>query len=145
MRKFELVSTETRLDLLPERSTEKSAGYDFKAAETVHIEPGNIALVKTNIKASMGDDEVLFLFDRSSNPRKKGIVLINSVGVIDSDYYNNPDNEGNIMFMFKNITDNQVIVEAGERIGQGVFSKFLTTIDDKASGQRTGGIGSTGV
>lgn len=143
-RKFELLSTENDTSLLPERSTAHSAGYDIKSAEDITIEPGQIKLVKTNIKATMEHDEVLYLYDRSSNPRKKGIVLINSVGVIDSDYYNNPDNEGHIMGQFMNITDKPVTLKRGERMMQGVFMKYLTVDDDSATGSRKGGFGSTG-
>ncbi len=142
-RGFELLSTEKDEALLPKRETAKSAGYDFKVNETVTIEPGEIKLIGTGIKAYMQDDEVLYLYDRSSNPRKKGLVLINSVGVIDADYYNNEGNEGHIMAQMKNITDKPVTVEYGERIMQGVFSKFMVVDDDNATGTRQGGFGST--
>lgn len=142
-RGFELLSTETDKTLIPKRGTAKSAGYDFKVNETVTIEPGEIKLLGTGIKAYMQDDEVLYLYDRSSNPRKKGLVLINSVGVIDADYYNNKGNEGHIMAQMKNITDKPVTVEYGERIMQGVFSKFMVVDDDTATGTRQGGFGST--
>lgn len=142
-RGFELLSTEKDESLLPKRETAKSAGYDFKVNETVTIEPGEIKLIGTGIKAYMQDDEVLYLYDRSSNPRKKGLVLINSVGVIDADYYNNAGNEGHIMAQMKNITDKPVTVEYGERIMQGVFSKFMLVDDDNATGTRQGGFGST--
>lgn len=142
-RGFELLSTEKDESLLPKRETAKSAGYDFKVNETVTIEPGEIKLIGTGIKAYMQDDEVLYLYDRSSNPRKKGLVLINSVGVIDADYYNNEGNEGHIMAQMKNITDKPVTVEYGERIMQGVFSKFMVVDDDNATGTRQGGFGST--
>ena len=89
-------------------------------------------------------NEVLYLFDRSSNPRKRGLILINSVGVIDHDYYNNSSNEGLIMAQFKNITDKPVTIQAGDRIVQGVFAKYFTVDDDNADGERTGGFGSTG-
>ena len=89
-------SDEEYKDLLPKRETAHAAGYDLKVAEPTTIDPGDIALVPTGVKAYMQPGEVLFLFDRSSNPRKKGLVLINSVGVIDGDYYNNPSNEGHI-------------------------------------------------
>ena len=119
------------------------AGYDIKAQADVTIKPGEIKLIPTGLKAYMAEDEVLYLYDRSSNPRKKGIILINSVGVIDSDYYNNPDNEGHIMGQVMNITDKDVTITRGERIMQAVFSKFLKTEDDFAEGKRTGGFGST--
>lgn len=143
-RGFELVSDETNQDLLPARETAHAAGYDLKASRDVTIEPGQIELVPTGVKAYMLPDEVLYLFDRSSNSRKRGLVLINSVGVIDHDYYNNPSNEGLIMAQFKNITDEPVTIHRGDRIVQGVFAKYLITDDDAADGERIGGFGSTG-
>lgn len=144
IRGFELVSQFTDNNLLPKRETAHAAGYDLKAAVTTEIAPGEIKLVPTGVKAYMQAQEVLYLFDRSSNPRKKGLVLINSVGVIDGDYYGNPDNEGHIFAQMKNITDETVVVEAGERIVQGVFMPFLVVDGDNAEGIRTGGFGSTG-
>lgn len=129
---------------LPLRSTVHAAGYDFIAAETTSLNPGEIKLIPTGIKAYMQPGEVLYLYDRSSNPRKKGLVLINSVGVIDGDYYGNPDNEGHIFAQMKNITDQIVEVAKGERIVQGVFAPFLLADADSAEGTRIGGFGSTG-
>lgn len=143
IRGFELVKGETNLDLLPKRSTQHSAGYDFVAAETITIDPGAIKLVPTNVKAYMQEGEVLYLYDRSSNPRKRGIVLSNSVGVIDKDYYDNPDNDGNIHAQFTNITNDVVTIEKGTAMMQGVFMPFLLADDDDASGVRVGGFGST--
>ena len=144
IRGFELVTSYTDKRLLPKRETAHAAGYDLKAAETVVIEAGEITLVPTGVKAYMQPTEVLYLYDRSSNPRKKGLVLINSVGVIDGDYYGNAANEGHIFAQMKNITDALVTVEAGERIVQAVFAPFLIADGDEATGQRTGGFGSTG-
>lgn len=101
IRGFELVSQFTDETLLPRRETAHAAGYDLKAAETTEIAAGEIKLVPTGVKAYMQAGEVLYLFDRSSNPRKKGLVLINSVGVIDGDYYGNPANEGHIFAQMK--------------------------------------------
>ena len=143
-RGFELISSETNQDLLPARETAHAAGYDLKASQDVVIEPGEITLVPTGVKAYMLPDEVLYLYDRSSNPRKRGLILINSVGVIDHDYYNNSSNEGHIMAQFKNITDEPVTINRGDRIVQGVFAKYLITDNDDANGERTGGFGSTG-
>ena len=132
---------------MPVRKTKYSAGYDIEAAEDVVVPKfkvgSNPTLIPTGLKAYMGDDEVLYLYNRSSNPKKKGLVLANSVGVIDKDYYGNPDNDGHIMFAFYNIKDEDVIVKKGEAIGQGVFSKYLIVDDDQASGERLGGFGST--
>ncbi|HEL0010435.1 TPA: dUTP diphosphatase [Streptococcus equi subsp. zooepidemicus] len=144
IRGFELVSGFTDTELLPKRETAHAAGYDLSVAKEVSIAPGEIVLVPTGVKAYMQDGEVLYLYDRSSNPRKKGLVLINSVGVIDGDYYNNPANEGHIFAQMKNITDQTITLSAGERIVQGVFMPFLIADGDQASGERTGGFGSTG-
>lgn len=136
-------SDEEHKDLLPKRETAHAAGYDLKVAEPTTINPGEITLVPTGVKAYMQPSEVLFLFDRSSNPRKKGLVLINSVGVIDGDYYNNPSNEGHIFAQMKNITNEAITLSYGERIVQGVFMNHLVIDNDSASGDRTGGFGST--
>ena len=132
---------------LPIRKTKYSAGYDIEAAEDVIIpsfKKGiNPTLIKTGIKAYMQDDEVLYLYNRSSNPKKKGLILANSVGVIDKDYYGNPDNDGHIMFAFYNIKDEDIEIKKGEAIGQAVFQKYLVVDDDNAEGERLGGFGST--
>lgn len=132
---------------LPKRSTKNSAGYDIEAAEDCTIPSFKLGqkptLVKTGIKAYMESDEVLILANRSSNPGKKGLILANSIGVIDSDYYGNPDNDGHIMFAFYNIKEEDIEIKKGERIGQGIFQKYLTVDNDNAEGERAGGFGST--
>ncbi len=144
-RGFERVTAYEKAGIdLPARSTAHAAGYVFIAAETISLNPGDIKLIPTGIKAYMQAGEVLYLYDRSSNPRKKGLVLINSVGVIDGDYYGNPNNEGHIFAQMKNITDQVVEVAKGERIVQGVFAPFLLADVDSAEGARIGGFGSTG-
>ena len=148
VRKFEVAKGfEDKGINLPVRKTKYSAGYDIEAAEDV-IVPSfkkgmNPTLVKTGIKAYMQDDEVLILANRSSNPKKKGLILANSIGVIDKDYYGNPDNDGHIMFAFYNIKDEDVEIKKGDCIGQGIFQKYLVTDDDIATGERLGGFGST--
>ena len=132
---------------LPKRKTKFSAGYDVEAAEDIIVpsfQKGMApTLVKTGIKAYMPDDEVLLLYNRSSNPKKKGLVLANSVGVIDKDYYGNQDNDGHIMFAFYNTKDEDIEIKKGECIGQAIFQKYYITDDDEAEGERTGGFGST--
>ena len=93
----------------------------------------------------MNENEVLLLYNRSSNPKKLGLMLANSVGVIDADYYNNEDNDGEIMFAFYNFTDNIVHLEVGDKLGQGVFSTFNRPEKGLVvkSDIRTGGFGST--
>lgn len=147
MRRFEIVKRvkgSTLMKLLPQRSTAVSAGYDFFNPEEVEIQAGQIKYVKTGIKAKFPAGEMLMLCNRSSNPKKKGLVLANGVGIVDADYYNNPDNEGEIAFAFMNITDEMVVLEAGEKLGQGIFVKFGIVDDDNAEGERVGGFGSTG-
>ena len=132
---------------LPVRKTKYSAGYDVEAAEDTVIpsfkKGMNPTLIKTGIKAYMQDDEMLLLYNRSSNPKKKGLILANSVGVVDKDYYGNPDNDGHIMFAFYNIKDEDVEIKKGKAIGQAIFEKYLVSDDDAAEGERVGGFGST--
>ena len=133
---------------LPIRKTKGAAGYDIEAAEDTVIpsfkKGMNPTLVKTGLKAYMQDDEVLLLYNRSSNPKKKGLIMANSVGVIDKDYYGNPDNDGHFMFAFYNIKEEDIVIKKGEAIGQAIFQKYLVTDDDSAEGERMGGFGSTG-
>lgn len=132
---------------LPIRKTRTSAGYDIEAAEDCIIPPYKFGqkptFVKTGIKAYMQDDEYLMLANRSSGPSKKGLVMANSIGIVDSDYYGNPDNDGAIMYAFYNFFDHDVEIKKGERIGQAVFQKYYVTDDDNAEGERVGGFGST--
>ena len=132
---------------LPERKTKMAAGYDIEAAEDTVVpafKPGQKpTLVKTGLKAYFPEDEVLYLVNRSSNPKKNGLVLSNSIGVVDADYYNNPDNDGHIMFAFYNMFDTDTIIKKGDRIGQEIIQKFLLVDNDKTEGERMGGFGST--
>ena len=129
---------------LPERSTKYSGGYDFYCPEDTICRAKEITMIKTGVKAKFPEDEVLLLFNRSSNPKKKGLVILNGVGVVDSDYYNNSDNEGEIAGLFYNMGTEDVKILAGEKIMQGIFVKYGKTEDDAAEGERVGGFGSTG-
>ena len=144
MRNFSLVSRMNGKGLLPERSTAKSAGYDFYVQEDIVCKSHEITLVKSGVKAFFSDNETLLLFNRSSNPKKKGLIILNGVGVIDADYVNNPDNEGEIGGLFYNMTNEDVVLKAGDKMMQGIFVEFKVTDDDNATGERTGGFGSTG-
>ena len=144
-RGFEVVTAYQDKNIaLPVRKTSGSAGYDLAAAETVTLMPHAVTVVPTGLKAYMEQDEYLSVFIRSSLAFKKGLMLANSTGIVDSDYYNNPDNEGHIMIAYYNTNDAPSTIEKGERIGQGIFMKYLTVNEDTADGVRTGGIGSTG-
>lgn len=132
---------------LPIRKTKYSAGYDIEAAEDTVIPSFKKGmaptLIKTGLKAYMQEDEMLLLYNRSSNPKKKGLIMANSVGIIDKDYYENPENDGHFMFAFYNIKDEDITIKKGEAIGQAIFQKYLVTDDDTAEGERLGGFGST--
>lgn len=154
MRKFEIISEKEFLKtntleeykkiILPKRATNFSAGYDFYLPYKVVIEPNESVLIKTGIKAIMNSDEVLIIAIRSSLGVKKGLQLNNQIGIIDSDYYNNKDNEGHILISVRNNSTSTVVLDEGDRIAQGIFIKYLTvTEEEKNDNIRNGGFGST--
>lgn len=132
---------------LPERKTKCSAAYDMEAAEDTVVpsfkKGMKPTLVNTGLKAYMQEDEVLYLMAKSSGFAKKGIVLSNSVGVVDGDYYENETNDGQIMFSLINLKDEDLVIKKGDAIGQAMFIKYLTVDNDNAQGVRKGGFGST--
>lgn len=159
---------------LPQRQTKNAAGYDFEAAEDfivpsiwklgflkalkalrkakqitakelteadADLKP---VLVPTGIKAYMQPNEVLMLFNRSSGPLKRRLILPNGVGIIDADYYNNDGNEGEIFVQLLNYGLRDYHIKKGERIAQGIFMPYLTADTEIAPKQdRIGGFGST--
>lgn len=132
---------------LPIRKTKSSAAYDLEAAEDIVLpsfEKGSKPiLIPTGLKAYMQPNEMLVIVPRSSSPKKQGISYPHSMGVIDADYYENPDNDGHIFVQCINLKDEEVKIKKGEAVGQAIFQKFLTTDNDQADGIRTGGFGST--
>lgn len=100
-------------------------------------------LVPTGMKCKLEPGTYLELSVRSSSPLKYWLILANGVGIIDADYYNNPDNEGHIYFQLINLSPFPIKIQKGEAIGQGIIHRYETTEDDKASGLREGGFGST--
>lgn len=150
IRGFEIVRQDCRkfpeLEIkLPTRADVGSVGYDFYSPIDFTIMPGETKIVSMDVKAYMLPDEVLCLWIRSSMGIKKRIVLSNQTGVVDSSYYGNPDNDGNICAALTNMGVLPYSVSAGDKIMQGVFMKYLVSDDDKPLSQiRTGGIGSTG-
>ena len=154
MRKFEKISEKEYEKVLkekcnyediklPVRSTAHSAGYDFISPFDFELKPGETIKVPSGIKAQMNEDEFLALLVRSSMGFKYNIRLCNQVGIVDSDYYNNPDNEGHMFIALKNEGEKVFTINKGDKYAQGIFQKYLLTDDDQASGIRTGGIGST--
>lgn len=146
MRGFEKAKGYEHIDFeLPKRGTKYSAGYDFAIIEDLEIPPGEIKLGITGVKAYMMDDEVLQLYPRSSLPRRHHLTIPNNVGIIDKDYYGNPDNDGAIFISLWNFGTETVFLSKGERVGQGIFTKYLVSpTEDIVETTRNGGFGSTG-
>lgn len=146
MNKFEWVTDSLIKDLdgkLPARSTKHSAGYDFFAPFDFIIDPHSTTKLHfTDVKVKLDSDSVLLLFPRSSLGCK-GIMLANTVGVIDADYYGNPKNDGNIGFMLVNKSDEPVEIKKGDKFMQGIILKYGITDDDNVNTEREGGFGST--
>ena len=147
VRGFEVVSSFVGQDIvMPARKTQYSAGYDISALGDYVIEPQACVKIATGLKVCMLPDEFLGLHIRSSLAIKQELMLVNSQGIIDCDYYNNPDNEGHMFMQMRNFTDEEVLVEKGERVVQGVFMPFLVADgnENQEKEERTGGFGSTG-
>lgn len=143
MVKFEKVSRINEVTL-PKRATINSAGYDFFAPEDVTLPAKSLTPVMTGIKCKLEPCMVLILANRSSNPSKKSLFLANGVGIVDADYYNNPDNEGEIGFVFYNNNEKDVEIKKNEKIGQGIITTYIKVEGDNTTDSRTGGFGSTG-
>lgn len=130
---------------LPIRSDSGSAGYDFYSPEELEIKAGDKATIWTDIKAYMCKDEVLKIYPRSSMGIKYGVSLANTTGIIDSSYYENPDNDGNIGICIVNNSSEKYRISAGDRIAQGIFQKYLLAdTDDILNKERKSGIGHSG-
>ena len=153
MRKFEKVSIDEFSKYydkklyeeydLPKRMTSHSAGYDFFAIEGFTLMPGEIKKIPTGYKATFGSDEMLMILVRSSMGFKYNVRMTNQVGIIESDYYNNIDNEGHMFVSLQNEGDRDFVVKKGEGYAQGIFTKFLICDDDVITNERKGGLGST--
>ena len=147
LRGFEIAKGYEDKDIhMPVRKTKNSAGYDVEAASDIVIEPYKNGmkptLIATGLKAYCQDDEYYILVNRSSGP-KKGLVMANSIGIIDADYYGNESNDGHFYFQYWNFGDKPLEIKKGDVIGQVIFQKYLTVDHDNATGMRTGGFGST--
>ena len=129
---------------LPTRGSKIAAGYDFYAPETFAVPAGKVYVVWTDVKSYMQEGEVLQLYVRSSIGIKRGLVLANGTGIIDADYYENSSNDGNIGIALLNCREEAVVIEAGERIAQGLFVSFLVADNGNTDLKRAGGMGSTG-
>ncbi len=158
--------------LLPLRGTKTSAGYDFYSTQDLSIPPQGKADFITDIKTYMRPGEMLMLVVRSSSGIKNDLMMANTLGIIDSDFYNNPDNEGNIKIILRNLRpdmrftgykeltvggetvtipqiedlriSNTVHIKAGERVVQGIFVPVLESDNCNSDLDRQGGLGSSG-
>lgn len=129
---------------LPCRATSGSAGYDFFAPFDITLRPNETIKVPTGIRVRIDEGWVLSIYPRSGLGFKYRLQLNNTVGIIDSDYYNS-DNEGHIFIKITNDTNEGKTVEipAGTAFAQGIFTEYGITVDDSADGVRNGGMGST--
>ena len=130
--------------VLPKRKTKGSAGYDISVPQRTLLPAGKLTVVGTGLKAYMMDDEYLAVHIRSSMAIKRDVITVNGTGIIDSDYYNNADNDGHIQLPLLNLDPKDIVLENGERVAQGIFMKYLLTDNDNSNDTRNGGIGSTG-
>lgn len=154
MRKFEKVTLEQYMKdggtqdeydaiVLPQRATVKSGCYDIRTPKGFVLGPKNSARFPTGLRVLMNDDESLLVHVRSSVGAKYKVRLSNCTGIIDADYCLG-SNEGHMWVFLHNDSDIHFVANAGDRIAQGMFVKYLTTDDDSVDSERTGGIGSTG-
>ena len=127
---------------LPKRSTASSAGYDICSTRNIKVKAGEPFVIPTGLRCQIKQGWVLIIFPRSGLSFKYGTRLVNTLGVIDADYYL-AENEGHIILKF--IADQDFEILEGDRIAQGIFLPFGVTRSDNAFGRRTGGFGSTGV
>ena len=157
MRKFEKISFEQfKKDIcddeklynnytLPIRKTKYSAGYDFNSLIEKNLAPGESVLIPTGIKCSLNENDVLLIVVRSSLGFKHNIRVVNQVGVIDADYYNNESNEGHIFIKLQNEGDHDYLIERGSAIAQGIIINYEHVDDEEEiTTTRSGGTGSTG-
>ena len=146
-RYFELVKDKYRKStgevILPKRATKSSVAYDFYAPIDITIPPMTSVMIWTDIKAKFNENEALLINIRSSMG-KQPVIIANTQGWIDSDYYSNPDNDGNIGIRLFNLGNTSYIVKSGDRIAQGMFVKYLVADNGNTDCVRKSGFGSSG-
>ena len=127
---------------MPGRATKYSAGYDIFSPIDFVLKSNETIKIPTGLRCKMNEDIVLMVYPRSSLGFKYRMMLENTVGVIDSDYYDS-DNQGHIFIKFTNHGERDLAIKAGEAFAQGIFTKYYLTTDDEANNTRNGGLGST--
>lgn len=131
-------------DVFAERGKELSLIELAEITGRDHKEFRRPRLVSTGVKCKLAPDEYLEIVPRSSTPLKYWLVVANSPGIVDSDYYNNPDNEGEIFVQLINFSNEVIKLKKGDKIAQAIIRKYYVTEDDTAGEMRAGGFGSTG-
>ena len=130
--------------VIPRRATKSSAGYDFFAPSNISLAPGGYMIINTGIKCQLDKDKVLMIYPRSGLGFKYKVHLYNTVGVIDSDYYNNENNEGHIKIKICNGSNQVLKIKTGEAFAQGIITQFFTTTEEEpVVTERKGGFGSS--
>ena len=129
--------------ILPKRATKSSVAYDFYSPIDITIPPMTSVMIWTDIKAKFNENEALLINIRSSMG-KQPVMIANTQGWIDSDYYSNPDNDGNIGIRLFNLGNTSYVVKSGDRIAQGMFVKYLVADNGNTDCVRKSGFGSSG-
>ena len=146
-RYFELVKDKYRKStgevILPKRATKSSVAYDFYSPIDITIPPMTSVMIWTDIKSKFNENEALLINIRSSMG-KQPVMIANTQGWIDSDYYSNPDNDGNIGIRLFNLGNTSYVVKSGDRIAQGMFVKYLVADNGNTDCVRKSGFGSSG-
>lgn len=145
-RYFEIVNDKFRKNEgeinLPTRATKHSVAYDFYSPVDIKIDSMRSVMIWTDVKAKFNPDEALLINVRSSMG-KQPVILANVQGWVESDYYSNPDNDGNIGIRLFNLGNDPYYIATGDRIAQGMFIKYLTAESGNTDNVRQGGFGST--
>lgn len=133
------------LIILPERKTLLSAGYDFHSPYEFTLSPGEAIIIQTGVKIELQSHLMMNIYPRSGMGFKYFTRLANSVGIIDADYYNNPQNEGHIFIKMRNEGNEKVTIGRGEAFAQGIISNYYLVDGDSFTkgNTRAGGVGST--
>ena len=146
-RYFEVVKDKYRKStgevILPKRATKSSIAYDFYSPVAITISPMQSVMIWTDVKAHFNEDEALLINVRSSMG-KQPVMIANTQGWIDSDYYSNPDNDGNIGIRLFNLGNTSYVVKSGDRIAQGMFVQYLVADNGNTDCVRKSGFGSSG-
>ena len=127
---------------IPARATSGSAGYDFVSPVNFILKPNETIKIPTGIRCKIDDGYVLKIYPRSSLGFKYQMALMNTVGIIDADYYN-ADNEGHIICALVNRGDKDICINAGDRFVQGIFERYFLAEEEENTNIRRGGFGST--